>query len=337
MKLMKLTLEEATRLALLPLNCVRVEYPNKTGQVLGGDSDLKPPREIRPAFFGCFDWHSAVHAHWSLVALLRQFPSLPCKMEIIEVLQDHITAENIKTETAFFNDPNNTSFERTYGWAWLLKLAGELHTWDHELAPVLEANLKPLSNLLTQRFIEYLPRLRYPVRSGEHPNTAFGLSLAYDYAKTMQEEGLVKSIEEHSRRFYMAASDCPLNWEPGGYDFLSPCLEEANLMGRILGRDEYRQWLEKFLPGLESESFTLEPAVVSDRKDGKLVHSDGLNFSRAWCLYGIAGRLPGYDHLIKIANEHIAASLPNLTGDSYEGSHWLGTFAIYALQKSTEL
>ena len=333
---MKLTLEEATKLALLPLNCVRVEYPNKPGQVLGGDSDLRPPRELRPSFYGCFDWHSAVHAHWSLVALLRRFPQLPQAKRILEILQGHISAGNIRTETAFFNDPNNTSFERTYGWAWLLKLAEELHKWEHELAAGLEGNLKPLTSLMVERFIEYLPRLRYPVRSGEHPNTAFGLSFAYDYALTLKEKRLKNAIDKHSKRLFLADTDCPISWEPGGYDFLSPCLEEANLMVKVMEPEEYRQWLQRFLSGLESEDFRLEPAVVSDRKDGKLVHSDGLNLSRAWCLYGIAKKLPGYQHLRKIANSHIASTLPNLTGDSYEGSHWLGTFAIYALQKSTE-
>jgi hypothetical protein len=329
----KLTFEQANFLSQLPLHCITVEYPNKLGQVLGNDEDLKPPRELRPAFYGCFDWHSAVHGHWSLVVLLKEFPDLNHRDEIIRHLESHITPENIAAEVAFFEDENNRTFQRTYGWGWLLKLAEALHTWDHPAARRLEQNLQPLTDLIADRFIEFLPDLYYPIRVGEHTNSAFGLSMAYDYAVTVKHDELKSVIEQRARDHYMSDEGCPITWEPSGYDFLSPCLEEALLMSKLLEENEYRQWLSKFLPQLNDEDFYIAPGVVTDRADGKLVHLDGLNFSRAWCLYGIADILPEYGHLRRIANEHIQYSLPNLVDDTYEGSHWLGTFAINALIK----
>lgn len=327
----KLTLEQAEHLAALPLHCVTVEYPNKLGQVLGDDGDLKPPRELRPAFFGCFDWHSAVHGHWSMVVLLQQFPELRYRNEIIQYLESHITTENITVEVAFFEDENNRTFQRMYGWGWLLKLAEALHTWDHPAARQLEQNLQPLTDLIATRYIEFLPDLYYPIRVGEHTNTAFGLSMAYDYAVTLEHNELKSAIEQRAKDYYMNDKGCPITWEPSGYDFLSPCLEEAFLMSKILDRDEFARWMAEFLPQMKDRDFELEPGIVTDRADGKLVHLDGLNFSRAWCLYGIADTLPEYSHLRRIANEHIEYSLPNLVDDSYEGSHWLGTFALNAL------
>jgi hypothetical protein len=329
----KLTSEQALALSRLPLHCVTVEYPNKLGQVLGSDQDLKPPRDLRPAFYGCFDWHSAVHGYWSMVVLLREFPDLQYKNDIIRHLDSHLTPENIAVEVEFFHDKNNNTFERTYGWAWLLKLAEALHTWDHHSATALERNLQPLTDLITTRLIEFLPMLRYPIRVGEHTNTAFGLSLAYDYAFTVNHEELKSMIERRARDYYLAGKGCPISWEPSGFDFLSPCLEEAFLMSKVLDRSEYEQWLSVFLPELKDTEYHLAPGIVTDRTDGKLVHLDGLNFSRAWCLNGIADALPGYDHLRRIANEHIQYSLPNLVEDTYEGGHWLGTFAVNALMR----
>ncbi len=327
----KLKLEQANQLAELPLHCITIEYPNKLGQVLGDDSDLKPPRELRPAFYGCFDWHSAVHGHWSLVVLMKEFPELERKDEIIQKLENHITPENIAIEVAFFQDENNTTFQRTYGWGWLLKLVEALHTWDHPSAQQLEQNLQPLTDLLVERFIEFLPDLYYPIRVGEHTNTAFGMSMAHDYAITLGDEKLKLAIETRAKDYYLNDTGCPIDWEPSGFDFLSPCLEEAFLMSKILERDEYEAWLSSFLPQLQDKDFELAPGIVTDRADGKLVHLDGLNFSRAWCLTGIANKLPGYDHLRNNAYEHIRYSLPHLVDDTYEGSHWLGTFALNAL------
>ena len=326
-----LNIKQANRLADLPLNCMATEYPNKLNQTIGSASDLKTPKELHPAFYGCFDWHSAVHGHWSLVSLLKQFPNLEKKAEIEQKLLQNMSKENITQELQYFEGDHNSSFERTYGWAWLLKLAEELHTWDSPVARELEANLQPLTTLIVSKYIEFLPKLNYPIRVGEHPNTAFGLSFALDYATTVEHIALKTVIEARARDFFSDDQNCPMEWEPSGFDFLSPCLEEAALMKRVLSLEDFKVWLNDFLPELQDENFQLAVGEVSDRTDGKLVHLDGVNFSRAWSLNNIAEDLPGYKHLKNIANQHINYSLPSIVGDSYEGGHWLGSFAIYAL------
>jgi hypothetical protein len=326
-----LNLEQANRLAQLPLHCMDTEYPNKLGQTLGSDEDLLSPKTLHPAFYGCFDWHSSVHGHWSLVRLLKMFPNLEDAQANKEILLKSISKENILTEIAFFEGEHNKSFERTYGWAWLLKLAEELHTWNDSTARTLEDNLQPLTDLIVDKYMEFLPKLNYPIRVGEHPNTAFGLSFAWDYAVAVCNQELINIIVARAKDFYSKDVNCPLSWEPGGYDFLSPCLEEAALMKRILLEADFKSWVVSFLPQLQDSHFTLETGKVSDRTDGKLVHLDGVNFSRAWSLNKIAEGLPEYSHLKNIANQHINYSLPSIVGDSYEGGHWLGTFAIYAL------
>lgn len=325
------TIAEANKLIELPLHCVTTEYPNKLGQTIGGDSDLQPPRELHPTFYGCFDWHSAVHGYWSMVTLLKEFPELEKAEEVRSILKQNITKENIEQEVAYFQKELNESYERTYGWAWLLKLAEAIHTWEDPLAAQLEANLQPLTTLIAEKYIEFLPKLVYPIRVGEHTNTAFGLTFAYDYAETLEDNALKTAIEDRARDFYLNDKDCPLHWEPSGYDFLSPCLEEIDIMRRILPETEFKSWLKDFMPEMANNDFKLEPGKVSDRTDGKLVHLDGLNFSRAWVLYGLANQYPEFEHLQHVANEHVAYSYPNLVGDSYEGGHWLGSFAIYAL------
>ncbi len=322
---------EANRLAELPLHCMDTEYPNKLNQTIVAASDLKTPTELHPAFYGCFDWHSAVHGHWSLVSLLKQFPDLEHHVEIEQKLLKNISKENIEQELLYFEGKHNTSFERTYGWAWLLKLAEELHTWDNPTARALETNLQPLTTLIISKYLEFLPKLNYPIRVGEHPNTAFGLSFAYDYAVAVNHAELKAMIEKRSKDFYVNDKGCPLAWEPSGFDFLSPCLEEAALMKRVLSIAEFKTWFQNFLPQLKESTFDLAVGEVSDRTDGKLVHLDGVNFSRAWSLNYIAKGLPEYAHLKNIANQHINNSLPSIVGDSYEGGHWLGSFAIYAL------
>lgn len=329
----QLTEELAKKIFDLPTHCLEVEYPNKLGQVLGSDVDLKSPKQLRPIFYGCFDWHSSVHGYWSIIELLRQFPDLDKEQQIRSVLNHHLTPDNVAIELAFFNDPNNTSFERTYGWAWLFKLQESLHNWDDSEAQQWKNHLQPLVDLLVDRYKEYLPKLVYPIRTGQHDNSAFGLSLSLDYARTMNDTEFESAIIEHAKRLFGTDTNCPLQYEPSGYDFLSPCLEEAYLMSKVLESAEHEKWLQAFLPSLYEHTFVLAPAVVKDRSDGKLVHLDGLNYSRAACLYGIAAKHgSAFDHLRKIADEHIAFSLPNLsTQDDYMGSHWLGTFALYAL------
>ncbi|MBK5212343.1 MAG: DUF2891 domain-containing protein [Flavobacteriaceae bacterium] len=325
------TLAQANKLIELPLHCVGTEYPYKPGETLESEADLVEPETVHPIFYGCFDWHSAVHGYWSMVTLLKQFPEMDKAEEVRKLLKEKITSTNVATEVVFFEKPINKSFERTYGWAWLLKLSEELHNWDDPMARELEENLKPLADIIILRYKEFLPKLNYPIRVGEHTNTAFGLTFAYDYAKSVGDLELKQLIEKRSRDFYFNDKNCPITWEPSGYDFLSPCLEEVDIMRRVLSSDEFTTWMDAFLPQLADDNYHLKVGEVSDRTDGKLVHLDGLNFSRAWVFYGLAKQYPKYKHLENLANEHVAYSFPNLVGDSYEGGHWLGSFAIYAL------
>jgi hypothetical protein len=269
-----------------------------------------------------------------MVRLLKEFPNLERANEVREVLASNLSAENIQREVAYFQAAYEKSYERTYGWAWLLKLQEELHDWEHPLARELEANLAPLAALLVEKYLEYLPKLQYAVRVGTHSNTAFGLSYAWDYALTYNNEALKEAIRARALDFFGQDQGCPILWEPGGADFLSPCMEEVNLMRRILPKAEFMTWITGFMPEIKQPNFRLETARVGDRSDGQLVHLDGLNFSRAWVLYGLANQYPEeFGHLITIAHEHLAYSFPNLTGDGYEGGHWLGTFALYALSQ----
>ncbi len=330
---MLLDVKQAEELVTLPLSCIDTEYPNKLNQVIGDAGDLRAPMDLHPAFYGCFDWHSAVHGHWSLVRLLRTFPELKERDRIIQGLKNHLTPENIEGELAYFDDPLSQGFERMYGWAWLLKLAEELHRWEAPEAKELEANLQPLTDFIVSEVTGFLPNLRYPIRVGTHTNTAFALGMVYDYAEATNNQKLRQIVVERAKTYYFSDKNCPLTWEPSGYDFLSPCLEEADLMRRVLPSVEFEKWLSDFLPQLMKADFTLEPGIVSDRADGHLVHLDGLNYSRAWCLYGIAEALPQLTHLIPIANEHVQHSLPDLTDGNYEGGHWLASFALMALTR----
>jgi len=327
----KLNDAEAANLLKLPLKCIDKQYPYKPGTVLESENDLRPPKENFPVFYGCFDWHSAVHGYWSMVTLVKKFPELEEAARVREIIKNALTKENIEIETAFFKRDVNSSFERTYGWNWFLKLAEAIHTWDDPLARELEENIKPLSNLFVERYKAFLPKLVYPIRVGEHTNTAFGLTFAYDYAVATGNDELKDLIKSRAKDFYLNDNNCPINWEPSGFDFLSPCFEEINIMRRVLSKDEFLPWLNDFMPQLKNKNYTLEVGKVSDREDGKLVHLDGLNFSRAWSLYALAKEYEDYAHLKNVAHTHINYSLPNLVDDSYEGGHWLGSFAIYAL------
>lgn len=329
-----LNLEQADRLAQLPIHCMETEYPNKLGQTIGSADDLGTPKELHPAFYGCFDWHSAVHGHWSLVSLLKEFPDLKGRDSIKQKLLSTISKDHVLKEVEYFHGEHNASYERTYGWAWLLKLAEELHKWDDPFAKKLEENLQPLTDLIVEKYMVFLPKLNYPIRVGTHTNTAFGLSFAWDYAIALNNEELKAIIEQRAREFYYTDKDCPLKWEPSGYDFLSPCLEEAGLMKRILPNHEFLVWLNKFLPQLKDKDFDLKVGEVSDRTDGHLVHLDGVNFSRAWNFNIIAEGMPEYKHLKALANKHVKYSLPSIVDGNYEGGHWLATFAIFALNTS---
>jgi hypothetical protein len=328
-----ITPDQASELSQPALHCIQKPYPYKPGHVLTGKQDLKEPVEHHPAFYGCFDWHSSVHGHWTLVKLLKEFPELPEREEILEKLQENLTAANIRVETEFFYSEGNKTFERTYGWAWLLKLALELETWNDPVGRELAGNLRPLADSLISKYLDFLEILPYPIRVGEHTNTAFGLGFAWDYADHRALSDLKELIEKRARDFYLQDAGCPHTWEPGGFDFISPCLMEADLMTRILGDKEYRSWLRDFLPGImEHGKFNLSPAEVTDRSDPKIVHLDGLNLSRAWCLFHITEKLDGeYPYLEFLALEHLDASLPYIASGNYEGEHWLASFAVYAI------
>lgn len=329
---LELTIAQAFKISELPIACITTEYPNKTSQSLTSEADLGTPSQLHPAFYGCFDWHSSVHAHWSIATVLNTFPSIKNKDELKSILTNSITKEKIDGEIAYFKRPNEYSYERTYGWAWLLKLSEVLYTSKDEELKKLHQILEPLTLIIIERFTNYLPKLQYPQRVGTHTNTAFGLSLAYDYAVTQDNKKLQEIITKTAKRFYATDTNCPLNWEPSGSDFLSPCLEEANLMRKILPLEDFKQWFTSFLPEASNPNFHLERGIVVDRTDGHLVHLDGLNYSRAWCLYGLAKTLgKPYAHFNTLADDHISRTINNLSGDAYEGSHWLGTFALKAL------
>lgn len=330
--LLELSFENANRLAKLPLDCMQIEFPNKLGQVLQNEDDLGTPKELHPAFYGCFDWHSSVHGHWSLISLLKRYPNLENAEEIKTKLLENISKENIEAEVQYFQKDRN--YERTYGWAWLLKLMDEIHTWDDPMADELEENLKPLTNLIVDYYIDFLPKLTRPLRVGQHENTAFGLIFAFDYARTFRNQELQNLIESRARDFYLKDVDCPMQYEPDGFDFFSPCLMEIDIMQRVLKPEEFLPWAKGFMPGIFDVNFTLEPGMVSDREDGKLVHLDGLNFSRAWVFYDLANKYEALAHLKTIGDEHFVYSFNDMIeGDSYMGSHWLGSFALYALNQ----
>jgi Protein of unknown function (DUF2891) len=324
----------AARFATLALECIHRQYPNKISHVLNRDADVVSPQRLTPAFYGCYDWHSAVHNHWLLTRLARLFPGAPFAAAAVQALERSLTAANIHGEVAYLNGEGRQSFERPYGLAWLLQLAQELREWDSATARMLAANLRPLEQLAVQRLAEWLPKLPFPVRSGEHSQTAFALGLKMDYARARGDRIFLEMLGGRARTFYLGDRDCPLHYEPSGEDFVSPGLAEADVMRRVLAKNEFAEWFDGFLPKLP-ESF--QPVVSPDPSDPKFSHLDGLNLSRAWMLEGIASALPGGDPrfaaLRICAQAHSTAGLAAITGEHYVGSHWLGTFAVYLLTR----
>jgi len=332
-----LTRDQASAFARLALKGVDQEFPNKPEHVLGGPGDVKGPKALHPAFFGCYDWHSSVHGHWMLARLLRLFPGLPEAGTIRGVLNDHLTAEKLQAEADYFARKEGKTFERPYGWAWLLKLAEELHAWDDPDARAWRDNLRPLAGAIAARYVEFFPKQTYPIRTGVHPNTAFGLAFAHDYARAVGDDKLKTLVEERARAYFAADADVPAAWEPGGSDFFSPSLSEADLMRRVLPPAEFRAWFARFLPGAgrgEPKALFL-PATVTDRADPQLVHLDGLNLSRAWGMRSVAAILPADDParaaLATSAARHADAALAHVASGDYAGEHWLASFAVYLL------
>jgi hypothetical protein len=332
-----LTRDAASAFSRLALKGVVREYPNKPEHVLGGPDDAKTPKALHPAFYGSYDWHSAVHGHWLMVKVLRAHPDLPEAKNLRAVLNAHLTEANLKAEEAYFARPTAKSFERPYGWAWLLKLYEEANAWDDADARRWAAGLRPLAGSIAAKYVAYFPKQTYPTRTGTHSNTAFGLSFAHDYAVAAGDAKLRGLVEERAKAYFGADASYPAGWEPGGADFFSPALMEADLMRRVLPRAEFRAWFKAFLPGAArgEPAALFTPAVVTDRSDPQLVHLDGLNLSRAWCMRSVAAALaeddPARAALAAAAARHAAAALPHVASGDFAGEHWLASFAVYLL------
>lgn len=330
-------LAQAEKLAALALACVHQEFPNKIAHTMAGDADAQPPRVLTPVFYGCFDWHSAVHGHWLLTRVARLYSGTALAARAEAALAVSFTAERVAGEVAYLKAPGRQEFERPYGLAWLLQLTQELREWDSAKARDWARLLAPLEAEAVARFSDWLPKLTRPIRTGEHSQTAFAFGLALDWARQAKHLEFERLLVERSRTFYLADRSCPMAYEPSGQDFVSPCLAEADLMRRVLPASEFATWLSAFLPdiphGSNPDTSWLEPGVVLDATDGKLAHLDGLNLSRAWMLEGIMSALPAGDArrpaLQAAAAKHRDVGLAAVTGAHYAGGHWLGTFALY--------
>ncbi len=327
--------ETAGRFAALALECVHQEYPNKIGHVMQSDDDVGPPRDLTPAFYGCFDWHSSVHGHWLLARLARLYPDAEFSAAARTALARSLSGEKMAGEAAYLAGEGRASYERPYGLAWLLCLAEELRVWDDDAARGWAKNIAPLEAEAAQRISDWLPKLHYPIRTGEHSQTAFAFGLILDWAEAVGNEDMEVLIKGKSLEFYLEDLSCPMSYEPSGQDFLSPCLAEADLMRRVFPPHQFAKWLDGFMPGIPTDGGAdwLPIGVVTDRTDGKLAHLDGLNLSRAWMLDGISSGLPDDDPrraaLKAAAANHSASGLASVTGEHYEGGHWLGSFATY--------
>ncbi len=334
----KITAEQMVPFVSLALDCAQQEYPNKIAHTMRSDADVGTPGSLHPAFYGCFDWHSSVHGHWLLARFARLYPEHALAAEARAILNRHLSEANIALEAQYLLDEGRASWERPYGLAWLLQLAAELHEWEREGgsdAAIWSAALLPLEEACTARLSSWLPKLAYPIRTGEHSQTAFAFGLILDYARIVGHEKLENLVERTSIRLYLSDFENTLRFEPSGQDFLSPALAEADLMRRVMEPEKYAGWLQSFLPDLPTafRASWLPVAKVTDQTDGKLAHLDGLNLSRAWMLEGMALGLPAADPrrevLQEVAEIHRQAGLDAVTGDHYEGGHWLGTYAFY--------
>ncbi|MEQ1904700.1 MAG: DUF2891 domain-containing protein [Pirellulaceae bacterium] len=335
----RMSAQQVDAFVKLALKNIDQEYPNKPGITLSDPELVVGPKQLFPAFYGSFDWHSCVHAHWMLVRLLKLYPDLTEASTIREKLSEHLSRANLEQEAKLFATKENKSFERMYGWAWLLRLVAELETWDDPQARTWRQNLRPLENVLVKNAQDYLPKLSYPIRTGEHTDTGFALSQILDYARVIKNPELEALVVKRAIHFYGGDVDYPTRYEPSGHDFFSSCWNEADLMRRVLPRDEFEVWFRKYLPGLNAGDGQLgnllTPVEVSDVTDGKLVHLAGLDLSRAWCLNGIAGAQPGDSPIAKALREssvaHGKVGMSYVFSGHYEGDHWLATFAVYWL------
>ncbi|PCJ52894.1 MAG: hypothetical protein COA70_10840 [Planctomycetota bacterium] len=332
--------EQVVSFARLALDSIVREFPNKPGQVYTGPESAVVPRAIHPVFYGSFDWHSSVHGHWMLVRLLKTQPNSSIDAEIRALLHAQLTAEALQVEANYFDEKQNKGFERMYGWAWLLQLANELHTFEDDDAKLWAANLKPLEDQIVGLLLGYLPRLSHPIRTGVHPDTAFAFGMELDYARAVGNQELEKALVAKVLSFYLDDVNYPVQYEPSGEDFFSAGLNEADLMRRVLPQKEYLAWLNAFLPGLVNSEMgnLLTPTQVSDVTDGRLVHLAGLNLSRGWALEGIVSALPDGDErrdvLLAAAIAHRKVGLEYVFSGHFEGEHWLASFAIYLVTQA---
>ncbi|MDR3529141.1 MAG: DUF2891 domain-containing protein [Rhodopila sp.] len=322
-----LTPERADQFVAIALGHVTREYPNKLDHVLAGPEAVRGPRDLHPVFYGSFDWHSCVHGYWMLAHLYRRFPAMPHASAVRALFDAHLVPDRIAGECAYLTGPATLGFERPYGWAWLLKLASELALHGTPAGRAWSAALEPLARIFAARFMAFLPLATYPIRAGVHTSTAFAVRLALDY----QDKELRALLMAIARRWYGQDADCQA-WEPGGDEFLSPALIEAECMRAVLPKSEFHRWFARFLPRLDQRqpATLFTPATVSDRTDGKIAHLDGLNLSRAWCWRALADFTADPADIRRTAQAHIDASLPHVGGD-YMGEHWLATFAVLAL------
>ncbi len=333
---LELTTEMANKLASMPLKCINQEYPNKTAHVINTEKDaILTPKELHPSFYGCFDWHSSVHGHWMLVRLLRTVQDLENRDKIISILDESFSPEKIKEEASYFTKYQVAqNFERTYGWAWILKLDEELVRWNHPKAKIWHQNLKPLTDEILRLWKAYLPKQTYPNRTGVHPNTAFAMSFAIDWARQVGDKSFEEELSAKAKIFYLNNTKTPAYLEPDGSDFFSPSLEIAELMSRILPQKEFEKWLNQFYEKRSLENIEQIP-IISDVNDYQTVHLVGLSFSKAWAMKNIITALPEKNPIRKqfeISREKfIDNSLPIIFQGNYGGDHWLASFAVYAL------
>jgi len=326
----------ASKFAQVALGHLTREYPNKLDHVLASAADAQSPRALHPIFYGSFDWHSCVHGYWLIARLYDRFPDLPEAARIRAVIDEHFTAANVAAEVAYLQRPASRGFERPYGWAWLLALAGQLRSMKSDDGARWARTLQPLADAFVERFKDFLPKSTYPLRVGTHFNMAFALTLSLGYARIAGDADFARLLEATAMRWFANDVACQA-WEPAGDEFLSPSLMEAVLMRHVLPAERFAGWFDAFLPNLDRrEPATLfVPATVTDRSDGKLAHLDGLNLSRAWCQRTIARALPAGDARIAVlesaAEAHLASGIAHVAGD-YMGEHWLATFALLALE-----
>ena len=312
-----LTEELASRLARVALANIVREYPRHIQHLTTSAEEELCERVLHPAFYGSYDWHSAVHMHWLLMRVLRLYPVSKMAPPIADALDAHLMPDAIAKELNYFKGAAGRTFERPYGWAWLLALQAEAlaskSRWSRALAP--------LAAELAERFARYVGASPYPIRSGAHGNTAFACVLALDYARMAADTALEFEIRKGARRWYGSDVDAPLRYEPSLDDFLSPSLIEALLMSKLLDEGEFQRWLQKFAP--QGFGALAEPPTVSDHADPKQSHLDGLCLTRAWCFarLGDSGA----------AQALVAATLPHVLEGDYAGTHWLASFVALAL------